>query len=166
MALQFDEYVFFHIPRCGGNFVRRLVKHLEDDNRIDLHTEEIGSVHCTPLNVEVDVLAGNTSFCVLRDPLTWYKSYFGYRLLKGFKKNHYIDSKCSATSFNDFVRTMTMAFPYGCYAQLVSMITPYVDYIIPLSQLTNQCFINMNTPCRILLQPKITTPASRTLTYH
>jgi hypothetical protein len=56
--------------------------------------------------------------------------------MKGFKRDHYIDSKCSASNFNDFVRTMMMAFPYGCYVQLVSMITPYVDYIIPLSQLT------------------------------
>ena len=136
MALRFDDYLFFHIPRSGGNYVRAMVQ----KNLNPKHINEVEFAHCTPLNTSVWM--NYTNFTTIRSPFSWYCSYFKYRLLKGWrdgqqrKERHFIDLNCRAPDLNNFIDKMMIYFPYGFYNGYLARVLPFVDYAIPLSELT------------------------------
>lgn len=134
MALRFDEYIFVHVPRCGGNYVRRLVDEFANQNAIDLLIQEVGPPHVNALGLPLDVMAGHVSFCIVRHPLTWYISYFGYRLIKSWRDEP-LDICCEMAKFAPFVKKALIYFS-GYYTQMLSTIVPFVDFVIPLSMTT------------------------------
>lgn len=135
MALKFDEYIFFHIPRCGGNYVRRLIDEFDSQNKMGMEKEELVAPHAHALSIPLPAMLGTVTFCVVRDPLSWYQSYYGYRLIKkkGWRDEP-LDICCRSAHFPTFVNKALFYFN-GFYTRTLAMVVPYVDFVIPLSQL-------------------------------
>jgi len=95
MALRFDNKIFYHIPKTGGSYVRKIIESLTDD------WSQIGKTHATPYDTSLALY----SFCVVRDPIDWYRSYFRYRISGGrggWNMDCMFDKVCAADTFEKF----------------------------------------------------------------
>lgn len=132
MALRFDEYCFFHIPKCGGSYVRAVIK------RTAKRVYEVGpgkkgrpyQAHCTPQMVQPPKKpAIYNCFTVVRHPLAWYESWYRYRFMTGWRDNHPVDKVAKSDTFEGFVEKMLINYPNGFVTDLMK---PYTD--------TSECF--------------------------
>ena len=139
MALEFDNYRFYHIPKTGGNYVREVLKQ-SYPNRV---LRERGHPHCGPLrfygrNLHIPA----NSFCCVRDPRTWYESFYRYRVQNGWKLNHPLDLNCRASSFDEFMWKLIKLFDSGDAPGYVTSLylrfVPFCDHIIHQENLTKE----------------------------
>lgn len=102
MALLTDKFLFLHIPKTGGSYVRKVTALLYINGiEKDLHH------NCFPelLNhITSDELSGKTVILFIRHPLTWYQSRWAFRLSSpnGWEGNG-LDIACGSNDFNIFV---------------------------------------------------------------
>jgi hypothetical protein len=66
-----DGSVFLHIPKTGGTWVRRVLK------KMNLVDKEIGYFHSCS--------TGKFVFTFVRNPFSWYESWFKYQESNGWK---------------------------------------------------------------------------------
>lgn len=66
MALATKDACFFHMPRTGGNWVRRVLE-------AEFDTVELGPAHAAPGDVDV---GERYTWTILRDPTEWLPSWF------------------------------------------------------------------------------------------
>ena len=126
MALKFDDNkIFYHIPKTGGNYVRKVIG----------TGLEVGHNHATPL--DHPELVSLQSFTVVRNPMDWYRSYYRYRIKKGWKKNHFIDKHTQASSFAEFIEKMLTAYPCGYVTSQYLTRVPFVDHVLRTETLTD-----------------------------
>jgi hypothetical protein len=121
MALKFDKYIFYHIPKTGGTYFRAVIAQ-SFGNR-----EELGHTHNTPL--EVPNHKKYTSITIVRNPLDWYKSFFRYRTVSNWRKGHFIDKHAKAKNFNKFMENMLYAYPCGYVTSRYLSVIPFVNKI-------------------------------------
>ena len=130
MALIFDDHIFYHIPKTGGNYVRKVIGEV-------CHCPfEIGHNHNTPL--EIEGYHKHKSFTTVRHPLGWYESYYRYRMTKGWRQNHFIDQHCTSGNFEDFVNGMLKAYPCGYVTARYLSVIPFVDHVLRMENLNNE----------------------------
>ena len=89
---------YLHIPKTGGNWVRnvfvksgiklklsnKISKHATYDLLVGHKTSRLGLEFATSF-LNPDPQTGIRCFCVVRNPLLWYESWFRYQLDKGWK---------------------------------------------------------------------------------
>lgn len=121
MALRFDKYIFYHIPKTGGTSFRALIAKSFGDRG------EIGHTHNTPL--EVPNHKKYISLTIVRNPLDWYKSFFRYRMVSGWRKGHFIDKHAESRNFNQFMKNMLYAYPCGYVSSRYLSVVPFVDKV-------------------------------------
>lgn len=135
--------VYLHIPKTGGTFIRNAFKTL------DINYVEIGNEHSRLPVVDKYVDDKRKEeilvWTVIRHPLTWYQSYWAYRLMIGWAPSHPLDRHCASNDFNvfvnnclDFVTTgwvskESMAYTYG--------IESYKKYYIGYYETLNNSFL-------------------------
>lgn len=158
MALRLKNgAVFLHVPKTGGNWVTRMLEEL------DLVELELGHKHCdvdhffTPHIVDRKGLLKYTTrrmlnrlpfrdkpymFCFVRNPLTWYESWFKYmeqpsrRWLEWGNEHNVFDWHPNAIlnglgdcSFPEFVRRVNEKRP-GYVTEMFGWYTsPQIDFI-------------------------------------
>jgi hypothetical protein len=66
-------------------------------------------------------------FCIVRDPLSWYQSYWADRMLLGWGGDLEIGRECASERFEDFVRACVSKFP-GFVTKLYGRFTACGDY--------------------------------------
>jgi len=129
MALNFNIFRFYHIPKTGGNYFRKIIK------VIGIETSESGHVHCSPLDLMDN--NKNVSITIVRHPFTWYESYYRYRVVTGWRDNHFIDQHAAADSFEKFVLNMQRAYPCGYVTARYISVIPFCRYIFRTENLTH-----------------------------
>ncbi len=128
MALKFDDYLFYHIPKTGGGYVRQVLYVVAKEFK------EIGHTHNTPL--EIENYEKIPSFTIVRHPLAWYKSYYRYRVKKNWRKGHFIDKHVKADNFEDFMKNMLYAYPCGYVTSRYLSVVPFISNILRTETLT------------------------------
>lgn len=100
MALALPHSIFFHIPKTGGMWAREAIKNA------GIPAVEVGGSPDFVVNYhntfrQVDSQAKFT-FTFVRHPLTWYPSFWCYRMLTGWQTTGLADQFMSL-SFEKFV---------------------------------------------------------------
>lgn len=131
MAFVFDDHIFYHIPKTGGTYVRKVLQSL------DAGFKEIGHIHCSPLDI-FGKAGDKKSFCVVRHPLSWYESYYRYRVDNGWKPDHHIDVACRAGDFEGFIKNFIHFYRFGYVTSLYARYVPFVDVVLNLDNLSDQ----------------------------
>ena len=110
MAIYLKNSVFLHIPKTGGTWVRLrlqeagLIKRISHGNDFEPGFG-VNSIHNIPI-YDKEFQNKKTRFCFVRNPYTWYKSYYGYRKRFPWDEKSCIDIQCKAESFNEFVESV------------------------------------------------------------
>jgi hypothetical protein len=119
-----NRFVFIHMPKTGGSFVRELLTHhAPADWQIELHDNHPSIRDIPPTHKSLPI------FGLVRNPFDWYVSWYHY-LLK-HRGDPFFD-QVSDQGKRDFVSTLSAAFevdigsffnfpchytgsPFGCY---------------------------------------------------
>lgn len=96
MAFRTDKCIFYHIPKTGGLWVEKTVNKLgigkEEEISLDSieyfikHPRGIFLKHIVPDDVSEKNKRGLFSFCFVRHPIEWYKSFWNYQVDRSYRK--------------------------------------------------------------------------------
>jgi len=102
MALLTDKFLFLHIPKTGGSYIRKVIDliHIKWVEKSHHHSCFPGLLD----HLSSNDLLGKTVICFIRHPLTWYQSRWAFRLShqSGWQGNG-LDLACGSNDFNMFV---------------------------------------------------------------
>jgi Tfp pilus assembly protein PilF len=109
MALHFtrSNALLLLVPKTGSTWIRRKVKELE------LPVEEVGD----PAMREHDFLTAfdRSAYRLVggfvRNPIDWYRSYWSYRMERGWRPQYPLDRHCQSDDFETFVRRAVTILP-------------------------------------------------------
>jgi hypothetical protein len=102
-----DQFVYLHIPKCGGHWVKGAMR-----------AAGIETVHQPPHHAHVGMVdaLGRPAITVIRHPLAWYRSYWCYRIGGGAGEGPWdplergtlwhptwVLDQCGCEDFNDFI---------------------------------------------------------------
>lgn len=139
MALVTDKFVFAHLPKTGGKFVRHVVEWM------DIPHQEIGNFHAAPIAVTREGCDLPTIISI-RHPVTWYQSRWMHRIKYGWSAEHPVDWVCASNDFNVFVNNVIEYDPNGRLTSLVQLFLRKakpninVDYVLKNENLRNQLY--------------------------
>jgi hypothetical protein len=124
MALILPHSVFLHVPKTGGTWCRSAIRragipHFESGWK---HESPYFRAH-HPLD-RVRAVAGNRFlFGFVRDPLDWWRSFWGYRMRHGWGR-HPVDHSCRADEFDLFMRNVAERLPGWCSSMYRQFVGP------------------------------------------
>lgn len=124
MALILKNGVFIHIAKTGGSWVAELLR------QQGLVTAATGRSHVNLQQTisEVPSATGLPAFTFVRHPVTWWKSYWAYRMKTGWDVNHPVDKVSQSDVFEDFIRKMLELQP-GYLSRRYREMTEGITYI-------------------------------------
>lgn len=129
--------MFYHVPKCGGNYIRTVIKEISNNVR------DVQGYHSTPLDRPRRRHKFENSFCVVRHPLEWYKSFFRYRIQTKWRLHkrygpHPVDIHCFASTFEEFIQKVLVYHPFGMVTDLYLNYIPFCKFVLKQENLTNQ----------------------------
>lgn len=109
MALRLKNSIFCHVGRTAGHWVRAVAE------REGLAVGEIGGFHDWPsrLPLSSEELASIFSFCFVRHPLSWLRSYWMHNMQFGWNRQDSFAQQVLSTNFGEFIEKAISVFPAG-----------------------------------------------------
>lgn len=143
-------HYYFHIPRCGGNYTIRTFRGLRKNGRKVRQTmQHFGHPHGSPLHCMGRVAESSVrfSFVTLRDPLSWYRSFYRFRIYKHYGKQamepgHHLDffiwerAGGKVYDFDWFLNRVAERHPWGYVTAMFCRYFPFVTTWLWLPELT------------------------------
>jgi hypothetical protein len=134
MTAILSNSVFLHIPKTGGVWVRDVLKqndlylrNIRVSNK-KYTTNNPGSWHNVPWD-DADFIARPHRFGFVRHPLTWYRSYWAFKMRRGNWDTTDFDFKCKANTFIKFVDNIIRYYPDGYLTNLYSFYTSHCTFV-------------------------------------
>lgn len=125
MAIRTDRSVFYHIPKTGGIWVKEAIRKSGlrydrcKDRRKVSHRFALKREHAPPVVVRDEYKEGLFSFCFVRHPMAWYKSYWCYVVKIDYLNMKFpLDRFCWDDVFEKFVVNVLEKFPDGFVKEL------------------------------------------------
>lgn len=152
MAVITDRAIFFHVPKTGGVWVRTAlqksgVHHTElrckkcTRPQLDPSLERACCMHNTVDTALPETGAPRLRFAFVRHPLSYYQSYWAYRMRMGWDPVLTIDKIAGNSNFHEFVRGVLKVRPgwvTKVYERFVgSEEQPYLGFIGKQEQLAD-----------------------------
>jgi hypothetical protein len=119
-----DKFVFYHIPKTGGIWVKEAIRHAGikhgrcRDRKGVGHPFGLKREHATPAVAQEGCSAGRFSFCFVRHPVSWLKSHWCYRVQTGILDEKTPIDRLWEDDFEWFVRRVLTHYPGGYVTQL------------------------------------------------
>jgi hypothetical protein len=120
--------------KTGGWTVRRAI------SRLRLSRGEIGRCHDPALFLPAQAGPRPFTFVFIRHPLTWYRSYWAYRMQVGWRVHpdqpitgwqtfgSVLDHECRADDFESWMRNILAYMPEGFLTRIYRIYTDQVDF--------------------------------------
>ena len=128
MAIILTNSTFFHIPKCGGTFVRTALRKSMGADR------ELGFGHSIPAQFP-EMIQHKKPFAFVRHPEAWYHSFWAYRMDENWilpvsAGRTALDNFCKSDDFDEFVDKASKAC-HGYQTSLYGMFldSPHVELI-------------------------------------
>lgn len=114
MAILLPRSLFLHVPKTGGTWVREVldVSGLMRGETICMNNGEpfrrSGANHCFFQTVPESLLHNRFTFAFVRHPLTWYQSYWAYRMETEWSNSA---DQVRSYNFNEYIRMRVKYLP-------------------------------------------------------
>jgi Tfp pilus assembly protein PilF len=94
-------------PKTGSTWIRAKVREL------GIPVREVGdpAMRDHDLLAQFDRSRYRMTGAFVRDPVEWYRSYWAYRLERGWRPRYALDKRCASDDFTTFVRTAAVTMP-------------------------------------------------------
>ena len=119
MAIVTSKSVFYHINKCGGNYVKEALSRSVRgytrkgrDNDVP-HELDFKKGHVTPAGIRDVDKDGRFSFTFVRHPVAWYRSFWCYRVRKGKLDKKFPLDRAWDDNYEKFIINMLAKFPDG-----------------------------------------------------
>lgn len=120
MALKFGNFIFYHIGRTAGYWVRDNINQLYGD------VAEVGGFHCTPPEVSDEQKKDCTSFTLVRHPLEWLRSFWLHDVVNGTPPGS--GEALLSKSFEEFLsKVLDHSTQHGAFVS--NVFAPYVNNV-------------------------------------
>lgn len=136
MAVLLPKSIYIHLMKTGGWSVRNAL------SRMKLRLGEIGRGHDPASLLPPDERAKRFTFVFIRHPLTWYRSYWAYRMQVNWMIVHprqpitgwqtfgsVLDYECRAYKFETWLRNVLEYVPEGFLSWIYRIYTEGVDFV-------------------------------------
>lgn len=120
MAQILEKVAFFHIPKTGGNTVRKM---LNESAEVLAEFRQ----HPNPRNVLYH--KGQLAFTFVRHPLNWYRSFFAHRDRNGWRPHEGGIDLYQSKSFNEWVTKVCEEVPHYLTAMYGRRITDKITFV-------------------------------------
>lgn len=125
--------IFYQIPKTGGSWVVKAMRNAGMVPRhcrgSDRHEYGLRRDHATPDVVWPRYREGRLGFCFIRHPITWYRSFWCYRLkTQDFNPGFPID-RCWSQNPEEYLDCVFETFPGGFVTKLYSYYVDDVDFV-------------------------------------
>lgn len=118
LALVLPNSIFYHAGRTAGHFVRKIVMDM------NIPTYEVGNFHDWPSCINLSPEEENKlSFCFIRHPLSWLKSFWCIQMQRGWSLDEYSKS-LQSDSFSEFLMKAVEIYPDG---PVSAIFRPYLE---------------------------------------
>lgn len=120
-----EKTVILHTPKTGGNWIAAAL------TRASITFKTLPERHATLLAIRRDFPRHRT-VAFVRNPVTWWQSYWRYRMMTQWEPDHPVDKKCQAGEFPRFMENVLRHCPDYCSDLLESYVGPpsaQVDFI-------------------------------------
>lgn len=123
MAVCTDKSVFYHVAKTGGIWVKEAIRSSGlrygrcRDRRVN-HPFGLKREHSTPWVVMDEFKEGRFSFCFVRHPIGWLKSFWCYRVKTGHLDMRFPLDRIWDDTFEPFVQNVLEKYPDGFVTQL------------------------------------------------
>lgn len=137
MALCTEKSVIYHIPKCGGSWVKEAIKRSGIEfhlcHEVAKHEWGLGRNHSTPANIDPNCRDGKFAFCFVRMPVEWYRSIWSYRMKKLRQGRKRAKKFPADWAWDDdpgkFANNLCDLFPNGFVSELYENYTPFCNYV-------------------------------------
>lgn len=129
MALIGKNFVFLHLPKTAGMWIRQLFKNL------NIETYELGTQHMHfPDLYQYEshkFFESKFIFTFIRHPKSWYQSRWSFRMKNGWQLTHPLDYNCASNDFNQFVKNAIRYKPDGWFSNECKsyLNAPHMDFV-------------------------------------
>ena len=130
MALRTNKSIFYHIPKTGGIWVRKVIDKIGingiETKDFKLHPLGLRKKHTTPDFTKEEEKKDLFSFTFIRHPVEWYKSFWNFRMDReggpmirqaNIYKKFILDS-CWSYNFDKFIDNVIERVPEGFLTKL------------------------------------------------
>lgn len=106
LHLKKSNAIIFHIPKTGGTFVHCAL----EVAKVDFIADHRFSPHDTP---DQQCLTNKYTIAFVRHPISYYKSYWAFRIETGWTDGWYLDDNCKSDNFEQFLlNVLNKNYPY------------------------------------------------------
>ena len=126
MPVRTDHLVLYHIPKCGGIWAKEALRRSLRDKSAYARCNSSGVVnpfglyreHATPDGTLEEDKLGRLSVCFVRHPVTWYQSFWAFRIKSESYDPDFPLDDLMDESIDRFVQNVFSNFPNGFVTEL------------------------------------------------
>jgi hypothetical protein len=135
MAVRLPKSIYIHLMKTGGWSVRDAL------NQMRLNCGEIGRGHDPASLLPLPAKNRPFTFVFIRHPLSWYRSYWAYRMQAAWQVHPkqpitgwqtfgaVLDHECRADDFETWMRNVLAYVPEGFLSRIYRIYTEGVDFV-------------------------------------